>query len=101
MRGTVAKRLRARVLDQVPTAVLLSLSDEPRYVPKPGTGRIKKIPVGFELNPDGTQKVDEFDIPILKYVELKTVTFTLAPDCRRYYTQRYKRGYVRERSLAA
>jgi hypothetical protein len=88
MRGTLAKRLRARTLANVPTAVLLSLSDEPRYKPVPGTGRRKQYKV-LVSTPNSL-------LPMFKDVEIPTVTFALSADCRRHYTQRLKRAYVRQ-----
>lgn len=90
MRGTLAKRLRARTLANVPTAALLSLSEESRYAPKPGTVRVYTRPTGNTI-------LDEHGNGVPEMVEwFRTCTFALSADCRRHYTQRLKRAYVRQ-----
>lgn len=80
MRACLAKDLRNVAKRNMPN----NLSDEPRYVPVPRTARLRFAYVP-EVQANGT-------IQMVK-VEMPTVTFRLAPDCSRYYTQKLKRAY--------
>jgi hypothetical protein len=80
MRGTVAKRLRRNIAD-----ALVNLSPEATYAPVQGTGRMKEYPHTLVLDENGKQ------VPL----RMATCTFALGTDCRRHFTQRYKRAYVR------
>jgi len=82
MRGALAKTLRGRALGQAP----FNLSSESRYQPVPGTGRMRVVVVP-QPQADGTIQMVKVQVP--------TVTFRLAPDCSRFFTQRYKRAFVK------
>lgn len=62
---------------------------EPTYAPEPRTIRKKVFQIPG-INNKGERSTVE--------VTLTTATFRLAPDCRRFYTQRMKRHYHRSHS---
>ena len=78
MRACRAKDLRYAASRNMPQ----NLSEEARYAPVPRTARIREA-VAPQLQADGTIKMVK--------VSVNTVTFRLAPDCRRYFTQKFKR----------
>ena len=82
MRGALAKTLRGRAFASAPR----NLSATPTYQPVPGTGRVRYA-MAPELQADGTIKVVNVQVP--------TCTFRLAPDCARYYTQKFKRAVLK------
>jgi hypothetical protein len=83
MRGSRAKALRAEARAALPAIA----SPVPLYQAVLGTERTytREIPDFLSDDPAATKKVPWYS----------TVTFQLAPTCVRYWTQRFKRHYVR------
>lgn len=83
MRAVLAKRLRRTARNLAP----INPSLVSTYAPMPRTGR-ERTGVQPQLQANGT-------ISMVK-VAVKTVTFRLAPDCARYFTQKYKRAFTKK-----
>ena len=87
MRGSTRKAIRDKCLGY-PAYVKAGLT--PTYTPEPRTVRRKLYQVPG-INDKGERSTVE--------IAIQTVTYRLAPNCRRFYTQRIKRRYAKEQRV--
>lgn len=81
MRGKLAKHIRHLVTGNTEHSKLSLVST---YEPDPRTARVKKFATATTVLNDKGERV-----PVI--MELKTATYRLSRECRRYFSQRLKR----------